>query len=323
MMNYEVMNYEEFKEVVKDKLMDYMPEKFKRMKLEVFSEPKVNRILDGIVLNEKGKSVSPVLYINDLYRTYQNCGNLEATLLEGCNFLEKAYEKNPFTDINVRDVMENVNEKIVFCLINTEQNKTLLEQVPHRGYLDLSIVYRIVVSVDGDGIQSTIITNALAASLGMSEEQIYMRAMENTQRIFPPVVRNMYEMLAELCPVGEMLPEMNPDEQSMWIISNNRGNNGAASMLYEDVLLALAVRLKSDLYILPSSVHEVIVVPSSEDFNNPDELAQLVWEVNMQQVALDERLSNQVYFYKKDTRKITLATTTPYKKLDSPFRWFR
>jgi hypothetical protein len=116
---------------------------------------------------------------------------------------------------------------------------------------------------------------------------------------------------------------MNPDEQSMWIISNNRGINGAASMLYEDVLLALAVRLKSDLYILPSSVHEVIVVPSSEDFNNPDELAQLVWKANMQQVALDERLSNQVYFYKKDTRKITLATTTPYKKLDSPFRWFR
>lgn len=322
MMNYEVMNYEEFKEVVKDKLMDYMPEKFKRMKLEVFSEPKVNRILDGIVLNEKGKSVSPVLYINDLYRTYQNCGDLEATLLEGCDFLEEAYE-TPFTDLNVRDVKENVNEKIVFCLINTEQNKALLEQVPHRGYLDLSIVYRIVVSVDRDGVQSTIITNALAASLGMSEEQIYMRAIENTKRIFPPVVRNMHEMLAQLCPVGEMLPEMNPDEQIMWIITNNKGINGAASMLYEDVLLALAVRLKSDLYILPSSVHEVIVVPSSEDLNNPDDLAQMVWEINMQQVALDERLSNQVYFFKKDTRKITLATATPFKRLDSPFRWFR
>lgn len=322
MMNYEVMNYEEFKEVVKNKLMGYMPKKFKGMKLEVVSVPKVNMILDGIVLKEKGKSVSPVLYINDMYRTYQNCGDLEATLLEGCDFLEEAYE-TPFTDLNVRDVKENVNEKIVFCLINTEQNKALLEQVPHRGYLDLSIVYRIVVSVDRDGVQSTIITNALAASLGMSEEQIYMRAIENTKRIFPPVVRNMHEMLAQLCPVGEMLPEMNPDEQIMWIITNNKGINGAASMLYEDVLLALAVRLKSDLYILPSSVHEVIVVPSSEDLNNPDDLAQMVWEINMQQVALDERLSNQVYFFKKDTRKITLATATPFKRLDSPFRWFR
>ena len=323
MMNYEVMNYEEFKEVVKNKLMDYMPKKFKEMKLEVFSVPKVNMILDGIVLQEKGKSVSPVLYINDLYRTYQNCGNLEATLLEGCDFLEEAYEKTPFTDLNVRDVKENVNEKIVFCLINTEQNKALLEQVPHRGYLDLSIVYRIVVSVDRDGVQSTIITNALAASLGMSEEQIYMRAIENTKRIFPPVVYSMHEMLAELCPVGEMLPEMNPDEQIMWIITNNKGINGAASMLYEDELHALAERMESDLYILPSSVHEVIVVPSSEDFNNPDELARLVLEVNMQQVALDERLSNQVYFYKKDMRKITLATTTPFKRLDSSFGWFR
>lgn len=323
MMNYEVMNYEEFKEVVKDKLMDYMPEKFKRMKLEVFSEPKVNRILDGIVLNEKGKSVSPVLYINDLYRTYQNCGNLEAALLEGCDFLEKAYEKAQSIDIGMRDVMEDANEKIVFCLINTEQNKALLEQVPHRGYLDLSIVYRIVVSVDRDGVRSTIITNALAARLGMSEEQIYMRAMENTQRIFPPVVRNMYEMLAQLCPVGEMLPEMNPDEQSMWVITNNKGINGAASMLYEEELHALAERLGSDLYILPSSIHEVIAIPSSEDMRDSEGFARIVREVNMQQVALDERLSNQVYFYKKDTRKITLATTTPYKRLDSPFRWFR
>lgn len=59
--------------------------------------------------------------------------------------------------------------------------------------------------------------------------------------------------------------------------------------------------LESDLYILPSSVHEVLAV--STELTEPEELAQMVAEVNMQKVALEERLSNQVYHYDKDLRE--------------------
>lgn len=86
-------------------------------------------------------------------------------------------------------------------------------------------------------------------------------------------------------------------------------------MLYEDKLHALAEQLQDDLYILPSSIHEVIAVPAS--MGKPDELAQMVAEVNMAQVSLEERLSNQVYHYDKDLRKVSLATDTPNKRLDS------
>lgn len=105
-----------------------------------------------------------------------------------------------------------------------------------------------------------------------------------------------------------------PPEQTMWVISNEKGINGAASMLYENELHELAESLESDLYILPSSVHEVIAV--SSDMGSPEMLAQMVVEVNMQEVSLDERLSNQVYHYDKDLRKLTLATDTPNKRLD-------
>ena len=100
----------------------------------------------------------------------------------------------------------------------------------------------------------------------------------------------------------------------MWIIGNERGINGAASMLYEDKLQKLANDMESDLYILPSSIHEVIAV--SANMGEPEELAKLVEEINMSQVALEERLSNQVYHYDKDLRKISLATDTPNKRLD-------
>lgn len=85
-------------------------------------------------------------------------------------------------------------------------------------------------------------------------------------------------------------------------------------MLYENELHKLSVQLGTDLFILPSSIHEVIAIPA--DDLKPEELAQTVSEINMGQVALGERLSNQVYYYDKELRKLSLATDTPNKRLD-------
>lgn len=137
-----MMNYEIFKEVVKEKFMDYMPEKFKGMELVAEPVEKVNVTLDGIILREEGRNISPTIYINDMYKKYQDCGDLEETLMAACDFMERAYEQAPVVDVD--SIMRDANEKIVFQLINTEQNKTFLEQVPHREFQDLSIVYAIL-----------------------------------------------------------------------------------------------------------------------------------------------------------------------------------
>lgn len=152
-------------------------------------------------------------------------------------------------------------------------------------------------------------------------EQLFKYAAENTRRILPPRIRNMNDVMKEMFlsdgmpeEIAEMMIREVPPEQTLWIISNNRGIDGAVSMLYENELHELAENLESDLYILPSSVHEVLAV--STELTDPEELAQMVAEVNMQKVALEERLSNQVYHYDKDLRKLTLATDTPNKSLD-------
>ena len=314
-----MMNYEIFKEVVKEKFMDYMPEKFKGMELVAEPVEKVNVTLDGIILREEGRNISPTIYINNMYKKYQDCGDLEETLMAACDFMERAYEQAPVVDVD--SIMKDANEKIVFQLINTEQNKTFLEQVPHREFQDLSIVYKVIISADKDAVQSSKITNEFAKRLGMSEEQLFKCAAENTRRLFPPVVRSMNDIMKEMFArdgmpqeIADMMIAEIPPEQTMWVISNEKGINGAASMLYENELHELAESLESDLYILPSSVHEVIAV--SSDMGSPEMLAQMVVEVNMQEVSLDERLSNQVYHYDKDLRKLTLATDTPNKRLE-------
>lgn len=315
-----MMNYEIFKEVVVEKFKDYLPEEYKDLEMRVVPVNKVNRVVDGLNLVGDGSvCVSPTIYINDMYDHYQRCEDLEEVLMEASDGMIHAFELVPA--IKPKLDMESARDNIVFQLVNTEQNKSFLEEVPHREFQDLSIIYKWVIKVEAEGIQSTKVTNDLAERIGMNEEQLFKCAVENTRRLFPPTVKSMNDIMRDMFLKDGMPPEIAetvigeiPEEQSMWVISNDKGINGAVSMLYENELHGLAEKLGSDLYILPSSVHEVIAV--SSDIGDPEELAQMVLEVNTQEVALDERLSNQVYHYDKDLRKLTLATDTPNKRLD-------
>ncbi|MDD3239683.1 MAG: DUF5688 family protein [Lachnospira sp.] len=314
-----MMNYEIFKEVVKEKFMDYLPEQYQGMKLDIHSTEKVNQTMDGLTLMGEGVSVSPTIYLNNMYEHYKETEDLEGVLIDAAVMMDKAMTEAP--DIIPSLDMASAKDNIVFQLVNTEQNKALLEDAPNRAFQDLSIIYRWVVKVEDSGIQSTVVHNSLAKQLGMSEDEMFKAAVENTRRIFPPSIRNMNEVIRDMFMKDGMPPEIAemmigeiPPEQSMYVISNEQGINGAISMLYEDKLHSLAEDLETDLYIMPSSVHEVIAV--SSNMGDPNELAQMVAEINMDQVSLEERLSNQVYHYDKDLRKLSLATDTPNKRLD-------
>ncbi len=317
---YYMMKYEIFKEVVADTFKDYLPEQYRSMDLKVESVNKVNRMLDGITLISSGadKNISPTIYINDMYDHYKLCNDLKEAIRSGADRMVKAFSICPeMPKIELSEAKDN----IVFQLVNTEQNREMLAGIPHREFQDLAVIYRWVVKVDADGIQSTMVRNSLAEQLGLNEEQLFKLAVENTRRIFPPVVKSMNDVICEMfvkdgmpMEVAEMMIGEMPADKMMYVISNDKGINGATSMLYEDKLHTLAMELESDLYILPSSVHEVIAV--SAEMGDPYELAEMVSEINMDQVALEERLSNQVYHYDKDLRKLSLATDTPNKRLD-------
>lgn len=135
-----MMNYEIFKEVVKEKFMDYMPDNFKGMELVVMPVEKVNMTYDGISIRGKDTNISPTIYINDMYEKYQNCGDLEETLMAACDLMAMEFAKTPQV-VDVDSLYKDANEKVVFQLINTEQNRSFLEQVPHREFQDLSIIY--------------------------------------------------------------------------------------------------------------------------------------------------------------------------------------
>ena len=246
-----MMNYEIFKEVVKEKFMDYMPDSFKGMELIVRPAEKVNMTYDAINIRGEDTTISPTIYINDMYEKYQSCGDLEETLMAACDLMAMEFAKTPQV-VDVDSLYKDADEKVVFQLINTEQNKSFLEQVPHREFQDLSIIYKLVVNADTESIQSIKVTNSLAERLGMNEEQLFKYAAENTRRILPPRIRNMNDVMKEMFlsdgmpeEIAEMMIREVPPEQTLWIISNNRGIDGAVSMLYENELHELAANLCS------------------------------------------------------------------------------
>lgn len=204
------MDYEIFKDVVIEKFKDYLPEEYKDMELRVAPVEKVNKTLDGISLTGKESNVSPTIYINDIYEHYQKTNNLDEALKEAANFMVHGFVKMP-ENISSLDY-ENAKDNIVFQLVNTEQNKSMLNGMPSREFLDLSIIYRWVIKSDTDGIMNAKVTNGLAEMLGMDEEQLFHCAVENTKRIQPPVVKNMNDIIfTQLVKDGmpqEMINEM-------------------------------------------------------------------------------------------------------------------
>ena len=198
-----MMNYEIFKEVVKEKFMDYMPDSFKGMELIVRPAEKVNMTYDAINIRGEDTTISPTIYINDMYEKYQSCGDLEETLMAACDLMAMEFAKTPQV-VDVDSLYKDADEKVVFQLINTEQNKSFLEQVPHREFQDLSIIYKLVVNADTESIQSIKVTNSLAERLGMNEEQLFKYAAENTRRILPPRIRNMNDVMKYSIKVNEV-----------------------------------------------------------------------------------------------------------------------
>ena len=303
-----LLNYDAFKTIVQENFLSYMPFYFRGMELLISPVAKKNMTLDGLRLKGSGVTGTPVIYINDMYALYEENGDLEETIKISANVLVNAFKNIP--NIDVDSLFQNASKKIVFQLVNTELNKSLLEQVPHRSFLDLSIIYSLVITVDSEGVQSTKVTNDLAYTLGLTENQLFKYATENTKRLFPATVRKMDEVMREMCLMAGMPLEFaeGATQHPFWIISTTTRINGAASLLYEDELHKLAESLGSNLYVLPIMESEVFVI--SADLSDPKDLKDLTSEILEDSIPLDEKLSDQIYFYDRALRNLALVTTT-------------
>lgn len=251
--------------------------------------------LDGLVIQEEGMSAAPAVYLDGYYQKY----------LEGMEIDEIARkivgihrERAVSFDAEKYFEPDFVRGRILCRLINTGRNGRLLESVPHRAFLDLSVVYYCCMEdIEVDGMATMLIRNSHMERLGFTEEELYGLAVSNMAEFMPTRIRSLSEVLDELAfghaAGGE--PSEGDDDVKMYVASNGKGLFGAACMLDGSALEGFAVR-NGDFYIIPSSVHELLLVPASEGVSEK-RLCDIVMEVNDTQVSHEEFLSDSVYMY--------------------------
>jgi hypothetical protein len=224
--------------------------------------------------------------------------------------LENYRHNRPTKSIDVRffTQFENTKSKIAIKLINYEKNKTLLQDVPHIRFLDLAIVFYCLITMDEEvGNATILIHNSHLAYWNVTLEELFAIAKENTRKLLPEKISDMNDMLQELSKRQLISAPMLADEERypMFVLTNERNLHGAACILYDDLLKQYAAQADTDFYILPSSIHEVILIPTTED-TCQEELSEMVMEVNASQLLEEEVLSDHAYYYSRKTNEITM-----------------
>lgn len=313
-----MFNFEDFCDYVQMSIKDHLPVEQQDAKVTINNVMKNNGLtLHGVVVHPEGQCVAPTIYLEGFFKQYEEGADLDSVMDKIAGTIsEHLNTPEEFSDVaQMYSNYDAVKDKIVMVVVNTAKNRELLSQVPHTEREDLSLIYKVVVGTGADGIGSITIRNEHMEQWGVTVDEIHEMAMKNTKEILPVTVQTMTEVMREMFgsdgmpeEMAEMMFSDMPLNQQMFIISNKSKVNGAASMFYEDTLSELADKIGTSLYILPSSVHEVIAV--STDMGTPEALAGMVREVNGGQVAPEEQLSDHVYKFDAKAKIISLADTT-------------
>ena len=318
------MNYEEFKSYIIEHIIECLPDEYQDADLFYKKIIKNNdTVLEGLQIAKKDDNMIPVLYINGLYKEYQEGKEIDDVVSEladiymESSFIEEEFSPDmPFEEIGEYD---RIKDKIICRLVNRESNKKLLQDKPFTPVEDLALTYHIQIKGDESGIGSIAITNTMMNTYGVDVAELHEQAMANMERLSPPVIKPLREILMDLMlpdfmeehAIGEaearknleMVMQGSNSEGTSEIIcvSNACGINGAACIVSPEVQQKVAEKIGGDYYALPASVHEILAIAKTENFNYVA-LQDMVQCTNRSKVSEDEVLSDSVYEYNAKER---------------------
>ncbi|MCR5201909.1 MAG: DUF5688 family protein [Lachnospiraceae bacterium] len=305
------MEYNEFKESLIEKLKSITGDDIEVECHQVLKNNSIN--LDAIILKKEGISASPNFYIDQIYEKFKN--DEEKSITKICYEIINVFDnnaKNPkFEGTSLK--YEDVKDKIVMRLVSKDKNEKLLSECPNVDFLDLSIIFYVVVEYRKEDMACLRVNNEILKAWDIPLKKLYKRAFKNTQKMFKGKVVRINDMLKASfnkhpgCPIEdeELKALLNDEEINMFVITNENNINGACMFLYDEVRDKLKEIFDNSFYILPSSIHEVIAV--KKDSNDKiDELLQIVREINRTVVDKEEFLSDNIYEYNVETDSYSL-----------------
>lgn len=192
---------------------------------------------------------------------------------------------------------EAMKEFLTVRLIGHDENRAMLQTVPHKQIEDMAAVYYFDFGETPHGMASMKITNRMLDVYGITADQLHKDAVEQTAINHPASIRNLNELMAEK--TGFYIP---PDSAIMHIATNDTGYHGAGVITYPGFLEEAAKQLEGSFYVLPSSLHEVLLIADAQEMLTPTELKVMVTTINAVEVDPADRLTDNAYHYDAEER---------------------
>ncbi len=301
-----MMNYEEFKQEVAENIKDYLNESFENASVDIKQIVKNNGVeLDGLIIRKEDENITPNIYLNGLFEEYNNGKGMDEIMQNIADIREHAgMDSLPFSIEDIRNI-DIVKDKIECRLVNCENNAEFLEGKPFTQVEDLAVIYTVNLGKQGqDGLMSTTVTDMLLEEWGISTEELHGIALENLENSGIQL-KSMRDQLMEI-----MYPDGIPDddhsmdfmlppddaEHQMYVLSNRDKQYGAKAVLDTQKMDEIAERLGGDFVVIPSSIHEVLILPNAAEMDRVA-LEEMVHTVNSTEVQPNEILSDHIYCY--------------------------
>ena len=276
---------------------------------------------DSVTVKQPGCNMTPTLYFQDLKRSFDEGMEMDELARSVLSYSRTGSGVWPAEDFDPGDY-SYFRDKVMFRLVSSGKNRQYLRHRPHRSNLDLEIVYYYQCRIGKESMGTISVGDEDLNRWGISEEDIYRDALRNTPILNPPVICPITDLLNSFLDPEEgtdphtPVCDTDPDEGDeievpvyepdlygntpvpLLVLTNESKYCGAACMLYEGLLRNLSDEIRSDLFIIPSSIHEVLLLPDEGEFSE-EELSALVCEINAHFINPSEILSDHVYRFKR------------------------
>lgn len=294
------MDYESFKEQFVEDVKDRLYEQGAEVNVSVHEVNKLNESYEAITVTPEGSNIGVNIGIDKFYDAIENGRPYDEVVDKAVEVINNGINQRPDFDIDSLTDYSKMKETLAMEVVSAEANQEMLATVPHQNMEDMAVVYRFVLNSDDEGRASILVTNQMLETMGVTPEQLHADAMENAPQIRPAEIKGMSEVMAEMMGVeqAEMMGifPVAPEDEQMYVATVPDKVHGAGVLAYQDFMDKAAERAGGDFFILPSSIHEILIVPDNGKMNLKD-LEAMVREVNATQVAPADKLTDSVYHY--------------------------
>ena len=310
----EHMNFEQFQEYIRTHIYDYLPEEYEKSDIsfsEVLKNGDVN--LTGLLIRKAGQHIAPSIYLNSMYADYCNGRDIDELVREIADMRVKADVSEEISGLigNITDYSK-VKDKLTVHICDTEDNRKRLKSLAHREYGDFSATYHILLTSDETGSASTAVTKELLKIWDITMEQVHKDAQFADMMRGTPGLYRLEDLMIKM-----VTADFEPKNYLEYKLNNENclglycltvlGHDNAAALLFDDeVMKRVGERLGCDFYILPSSLHEVLILPATDEVDT-EYLSSMVKEINRNEVQPQDRLSDHVQIYRVSTGTLERA----------------